>query len=61
MVIRKPTEPEKRVRRTSASKRSLWDEIAELGRTLPNDVIERMPRDGAKNSDHYLHGSPKQA
>ena len=32
----------------------------ELGRTIPDEELRRMPSDGAKNSDHYLDGSPKQ-
>jgi|CXWL01.1.fsa_nt_gi hypothetical protein len=34
--------------------------LMKLGDALPEDVIERMPRDGAQNFDHYLDGTPKQ-
>ncbi len=60
MVIRKPAKPKTKVRRPQAAKLGLWEGIAEMGRTIPDDVLARMPRDGAKNFDHYLHGSPKQ-
>lgn len=34
--------------------------LMKLGDALPDDVIEKMPRDGAQNFDHYLDGTPKQ-
>jgi hypothetical protein len=41
-------------------KLSVWERIIELGDAVPDEETARMPRDGAKNFDHYLHGSPKQ-
>jgi len=26
---------------------------------LPDDVLERLPIDGAAQHDHYIYGSPK--
>ena len=26
---------------------------------VPEDELEALPRDGAKNHDHYLYGAPK--
>jgi len=40
--------------------RSFWDGIAELGRSLPREEWARIPRDAARNLDHYLDGSPRQ-
>ena len=60
MVIRKPERPKAKVRRPQAKKPNIWEQIVELGNAIPDDVIARMPRDGAKNFDYYLHGSPKQ-
>jgi hypothetical protein len=60
MVIRKPQRSETKARRPQVKKLSIWEEIAEMGKAIPDEVIARMPRDGAKNFDHYLHGSPKQ-
>ena len=31
-----------------------------LGATIDERELRRMPRDGAKNFDHYLDGSPRQ-
>lgn len=33
--------------------------VLEQGKTIPAEELARMPRDGAKNFDHYLDGSPK--
>lgn len=60
MVIRKPERPKAKVRRPQAKKPNIWEQIVELGNAIPDDVIARMPRDGAKNFGYYLHGSPKQ-
>ena len=60
MVIRKPQRPETKARRPQVKKLSIWERIIELGNAIPDEEIARMPRDGAKNFDHYLHGSPKQ-
>jgi hypothetical protein len=30
-----------------------------IAKEIPTDELEALPRDGAKNHDHYLYGSPK--
>ncbi|MDP9239008.1 MAG: hypothetical protein M3P30_16705 [Chloroflexota bacterium] len=40
--------------------RSFWDGIAELGRSLPGEEWAKIPRDAARNLDHYLDGTPRQ-
>lgn len=62
VTARKPAKPRKA---TTASRRSKkpFDAFAYLmkrGDALPDEVIQRMPEDGAQNFDHYLDGSPKQ-
>ncbi len=39
--------------------RPVWEIIGERMKTLPQDLLERLPRDGASEHDHYLYGSPK--
>jgi hypothetical protein len=39
---------------------SFWDGIAELGHSLPREEWARIPRDAARNLDHYIDGSPRQ-
>jgi hypothetical protein len=60
MAIRKPERPKAKAGRAQAKKLNVWERIVEIGNTIPDEEIARMPRDGAKNFDHYLHGSPKQ-
>jgi hypothetical protein len=44
-----PEQPEK----------TIWEEIREISADVPDEVWERLPRDGAVNVDHYLYGAPK--
>ena len=39
--------------------RTVWEEIREIMADVPDDVLERIPRDGSENLDHYLYGAPK--
>jgi hypothetical protein len=38
---------------------SLLADILELGRQIPPEEWDRVPRDGSYNLDHYLYGMPK--
>ncbi len=40
--------------------RPIWETITQRMQKLPDDVLERLPSDGASEHDHYLYGSPKQ-
>jgi len=39
--------------------RTLLDIVKEIEKTIPDDVLEKLPIDGAENHDHYLYGAPK--
>jgi hypothetical protein len=39
--------------------KTIWEEIREIVEDVPDDVWERLPRDGSLNIDHYLYGAPK--
>jgi predicted DNA-binding antitoxin AbrB/MazE fold protein len=41
------------------ARRSLAEEIASSGRALPQEVLDRLPADGASQHDHYIYGTPK--
>ncbi len=63
MAIRKastprPARPARR--RKPAPGKPIWERIADIGRSVPDEVWERVPTDAARNFDHYLDGSPKQ-
>ena len=60
MVVRKTASPKTSQQRSQQKKANVWERIIELGDAIPDEEIARMPRDGATNFDHYLHGSPKQ-
>lgn len=40
-------------------RRSLLDIVREIEESIPDDVLDKLPTDGAENHDHYLYGAPK--
>ena len=38
---------------------SLAEQITARARDLPQEVLDRLPTDGAAQHDHYLYGTPK--
>ena len=36
-----------------------WKALARRMHSLPDEVFERLPTDGASEHDHYLYGSPR--
>jgi hypothetical protein len=36
-----------------------WKTFTRLTETLPGEVLDSLPADGASEHDHYLYGSPK--
>ncbi|OYQ67248.1 hypothetical protein B9G53_01835 [Pseudanabaena sp. SR411] len=39
----------------------IWESFTTFAQSLPPEVLDRLPTDGAANHDHYLYGSPKQS
>ncbi len=37
----------------------LWQQIAELRESVPDEEWDKLPVDGAEQLDHYIYGSPK--
>jgi|CXWL01.1.fsa_nt_gi hypothetical protein len=46
--------------KTAAKRKPIWEQIIEIGEQIPAEELARVPRDGARNLHHYLHGHPKQ-
>jgi predicted DNA-binding antitoxin AbrB/MazE fold protein len=38
---------------------SLAEQIIALANALPDEVVARLPADGASQHDHYIYGTPK--
>ena len=38
---------------------TIWQDIREIVKDVPDEEWERLPRDGSANLDHYLYGAPK--
>jgi len=56
---KRPREVKERKVAPGSSVRDLLLSIAEMGEQIPADVRAKIPRDFAKNIDHYLYGHPK--
>lgn len=39
--------------------RPIWERISDLAERLPQEMVARLPTDGASQLDHYLYGAPK--
>jgi hypothetical protein len=39
--------------------RPIWETITDLMKDVPDEVFERLPKDGASQVDHYIYGLPK--
>ena len=39
----------------------IWESFTTFAQSIPPEVLDRLPIDGAANHDHYLYGSPKQS
>jgi hypothetical protein len=40
--------------------RPFWEEVLEIGASVPMEEWEKVPQDLSKNFDHYLYGHPKE-
>jgi hypothetical protein len=40
--------------------RPLWEQIVEIGAIVPTTEWAKLPRDLARNFEHYMYGSPKE-
>ena len=36
-------------------------DLADLLQDVPQEVLDRLPTDGAAQHDHYIYGTPKRA
>lgn len=64
MAIHKPAKREvtrKRAPRKAKRELALWEKLVEIGKQIPAEERANFPKDGARNLDHYLYGSPKAA
>jgi hypothetical protein len=41
------------------SARPIWEVVADIGKRIPDEELEKLPRDLSVNLDHYLYGAPK--
>ncbi len=57
-----PTKKKTTARKAASPKGplSLWERLAAIGDAVPDEEWAKLPRDLAKNFDHYAHGSPRQ-
>jgi len=41
--------------------RPIWEVITEVMKDVPDEVFDRLPKDGASQVDHYIYGLPKRS
>jgi len=46
-------------RSLNTNERPIWEVITEIMKDVPDDVFDRLPKDGASQVDHYIYGLPK--
>ena len=46
-------------RETPPGHRPIWEKIADIMKDAPREELAKLPKDLAKNHDHYLYGTPK--
>ena len=39
--------------------KKLGEQLAELFADIPDEVWEKIPKDGSEQHDHYIYGTPK--
>jgi hypothetical protein len=44
---------------SSTSERPIWETITDMVKDIPDEVFDRLPKDGASQVDHYIYGLPK--
>lgn len=64
MTIRRPEKPaakRKRKRADDAVRRdpTLLDDLLAIAAGIPEEDLARLPKDGSRNLEHYLYGTPK--
>jgi len=58
-TAKRPQAVKERKAAPHGSLQELFESIAEMGRQIPPQIRAKIPRDAAKNLDHYLYGHPK--
>jgi hypothetical protein len=43
----------------SAESKPIWQVVEGIASQVPPEDLPRLPRDGAEQHDHYIHGTPK--
>jgi hypothetical protein len=44
---------------TERNNRPIWDLFEDFTKDLPEEVLAKLPTDGAQQHDYYLYGTPK--
>ena len=46
-------------REDNSPRRPIWEVITDRMKNVPDELFERLPKDGASQVDHYIYGLPK--
>jgi hypothetical protein len=39
----------------------IWEVVTDIMKHVPDEIFERLPKDGASQVDHYIYGLPKRS
>ena len=46
---------------SQVDERPIWEVITDVMKDVPDEVFDRLPKDGASEHDHYIYGTPKRS
>jgi predicted RNase H-like HicB family nuclease len=41
--------------------RPIWETFEDFANSIPEEVLAKLPTDGAEQHDHYIYGTPKRS
>ena len=59
MVTTNKPVKKKPVRRAKKRAPYVWEQALALANSVPDEALTKTPRDGARNTHHYLYGAAK--
>jgi Arc/MetJ-type ribon-helix-helix transcriptional regulator len=53
------TQPAASQQSTAQARKPIWEIAVELRKSIPPEEWDKLPKDGARQHDHYIYGTPK--
>lgn len=46
---------------SQTDKKPIWEIFEDFAKSIPEEVLAKVPTDGAEQHDHYIYGTPKRS